>query len=195
MADIGAVHHHKCLDFPRQRRFLGQTAHTPQIAFPLFARIGRQQQPVMQFGTVRTGLPGARNGQQGGQAGAVIGHARAGETPIRLHGDIVLVARRHDGVQVRRQRDVGGWPINGDHVARAVDGGFPAGRLELFDGTRWRAPLRETSAPAPGIARKWASLTQCFSRVNHWQALPHPAMVCQFAEIDRHRSALGSHSS
>jgi hypothetical protein len=77
-------------------------------------------------------LPGARDGQQGGQAGAVVGDARAAEAAIRVHRDIVLIARRDHGVQVRGQRHVRRRALRRDHVAGAVDGGIPAIGAELL---------------------------------------------------------------
>ena len=82
-------------------------AHAEQVALALFADVGDQQQAGRGLRQPAGGLPGAGDGQQGGQAGAVIGDAGAAEAAVGIHRDIVFVARREHGIEVRGQRDVG----------------------------------------------------------------------------------------
>ena len=56
-------------------------------------------------------LQGARDGQQGGQAGAVVGDAGTAKTAVGIHGDVVLRARRDHRVQVRGERHVGPFGV------------------------------------------------------------------------------------
>ena len=76
----------------------------------------------------------ARDGQQGGQAGAVIGDAGTVQPAIRIDGDFFVVARRKHRIEMRGQGDVGAFAVlhrMGDHVAGAIDARDAAEGAEL----------------------------------------------------------------
>ena len=117
-----------------KRGLAGEVAHAAQIALPFFAHVGNQSEASLDVFESGSGSQSARDRQQGGQSGSVIGDAGTVQGSIRIDSDFVAVARGKHGIQVSGGRDdraaaIGPGP--GDHIAGAVDGGFAAERAEL----------------------------------------------------------------
>ena len=188
---VGAVEHQEGLDLAGQR-LLREVPHPQQIALAFFADVGHQQQVRRKIRGPGAILPGARHRQQGRQAGAIIGDARAEKTAIRFHRDIVLVARGDDRVQMRGQSDIRAASLGGDHVPGAVDGGIPSQGAEAFQepggallfeerGRRHAAKLQVRLIDPLLLARE------------PLQALAHLALAGQPADVDA-RCPVGSHA-
>ena len=76
----------------------------------------------------------ASDGQQRGQAGAVVGNSGAVQAAVRVDGDFLVVAGREYGIEVRGEGNVGAFAVFhgvGDDVAGAVDACHRAERAEL----------------------------------------------------------------
>ena len=110
--------------------------HPQQVALALFADIGHQQQPVPGFRQPCSGLTGARDRQQGGKPGAVIGNPGAAEAPVGVHRDIFFTPRRQHRIQMGRQRHVRRPAESRQHIAGAIDGRVAPVGTKLFQKPR-----------------------------------------------------------
>ena len=101
-------------------------------------------------------------------------------------------ARRQHRVQVRRQGHVRRRALGGNDVARAIDGGLPAGRAHLFQKPgcallfqecgRWHAAKLQVGLIDPLL----------FAR-EPLQPFPHRALLRQFADVHPRRCRVGRH--
>src|SRR5581483_2474007 len=72
--------------------------------------------------------------EQGGKAGAVIGHAWPAHIPVAIDGDIVFQTGRENGIEVGGDRDKRSGRVRlerSQNIARTIDSSVPAERAEL----------------------------------------------------------------
>ena len=158
-------------------------ADAQQVAFALLADIGHQQEAQRKLGEFGTVFPDARHGQQGGQARAIVGDTRPTEAAVVIDRDIVLIARRDDGVEVGGKGDVGSIALGGDHVAGAVDGGGPSQGLELFQ-KPGGAILFEECGGGDAAELEVGLVDPLFFAGEPLEAFANAAVVSQFPDIE-----------
>ena len=144
----GVVDGHEPIDFPFELP-CKQLADTPQIAEPFLAHVGYERDG--RLGPDRRLIQRPRNGDQHGQAPAVVADARSSKQ-VALTRDLDVGSFWKHGVEVRRDheprtcRDT--WSI-GEHVADAIDAdALQSGTLEqLFQSGLAPTPGRAEPAP------------------------------------------------
>ena len=84
----------------------GDVPHPVQIALALLGNV-RDEQRVALRGVDRRVLEQLREGEQRGQAGAVVGNTRSTHRPVGLDSNVFRPGRSEDRVHVRRYGDIG----------------------------------------------------------------------------------------
>ena len=159
---VGAVQNQERFR-PGSIRLPAQVAHAAQVALAFLSHVGDQQGRQRRVRQGRRRVPGGGQGQQRGQARAVVGNAGSQEPAVAGKLDFVRRAGREHRIQVRRNRHRGAVAAagqRGDHVARTVQARFPAqalkalrhplGALLLQEGRRGNAAQLEVLLVDPG---------------------------------------------
>src|ERR1039458_10679662 len=84
-------------------------------------------------------------------------------------------------------------PVDGDHVAGAIDGGVPARRAELFEEPRGALPFQKSERRHAAKLQMGFVDPLLFAR-EPLETLAHPPMLYDFTEIEPHGGAMGSPS-
>ena len=133
MVEHGSVQHQVRPDPGRERGLPGQVSHPAQVALSFLAHIGYQQQRGAGSFEWRRGFHGAGDGEQRGEARAVVGDARAAKCSVRIDDDVVAGARGQHGVEVGGESDERGAVIRTEareDIAGAIDFRLAAQRGE-----------------------------------------------------------------
>ena len=169
MVGVGAIHHHEGLDLPGQRRLLGQVAHAGQVAFALFAHVGRQQQAAAGTRAVwRTPFQTRAMASRAARPAPLSATPGPRKRPSASTEISSFPRGRDNGIEVRGKGDVGAVAIGRDHVAGLIDSCIPTQGAELFQEPRGALPSRKVGAGTRQSAR-WISLIHWRSRVSHWR--------------------------
>ena len=125
----GAVEDEEGADFGSEGGLGTEVAHAAEVAVAFFADIGDEDGGGGEAGERGGGFEGADEGEEGGEACAVVTDAGTGEDAVGFGFDVGWRFGGEDGVEVSGEGNVGGRGVGfeeGDDVAGLIDFGVTA---------------------------------------------------------------------